>query len=365
MKFTIILFLLLFSLSIAKGQDSTIISPFVHQDMTITFSYYSPEAKSVRLVWEHEKYSKIAPSDMFFQKGEQGWWKLTVPPMPPDVYLYALMVNEIRQFDPLNPTYFYKDGRAFSLLTVPIFPTDTYHLPSKQDISGEIQNRTYFSKALNDVKEVNIYVPNNQFLNKTLPIIYLLHDENQNGNFWFLYGRIQFLLDHLIAEGKIPPLIAIMPDTSLPKAEKKNQKTNKTPNIDFVKDIVLSLTPEIPTWYPTVSKKASIIGIGLGAEKAIQLTLNYPEYFEFVGAFSGEVLSPKLIKEITQNSKKTNLLLTADALSGVQNPSLLHLQLQNSDIEHDNYQMKGINRNWVFWRHVLHDVFLPKVFAEK
>ncbi|GAB4330688.1 MAG: hypothetical protein OHK0038_05160 [Flammeovirgaceae bacterium] len=348
-----------------KAQDTTIISPFIHEDMKITFSYFSLDAKSVRLVWEHEKYTKIAPSEIFFQKGEKGWWKLTVPAMPPDLYLYALMVNEIRQFDPLNPSYFYKDGMAYSLLTVPIFPTDTYHLPSKQAFTGEIQNRTYFSKALNHIKEVNIYVPNNQFLNEALPVLYLLHDEKQNGNSWFLYGRIQWLLDHLIAEGKIPPLIAVMPDLSVPKPKKKNEKANNLPNPDLVKDIILSLSPELTNWFPTVSKKGSIVGIGLGATQAIQLALNYPENFEYLGAFSGNMLSPNLLKEVSQNTKKPKLFFTTDALSGVENPSLLHFQLQNSDIEHDNYQMTGISRNWVFWRHVLHDVFLPKVFSEK
>jgi hypothetical protein len=156
-----------------------------------------------------------------------------------------------------------------------------------------------------------------------------------------------------------------MPNTSLPKTNKSNQKNSKSTNSDLAKDIIQSLSIEMPTWFPTVNNKASIVGIGLGAEQAIQLIVSYPQYIENIGAFSSELLSPNLLKEIVHPPKKPNLILTADALSGVENPSLLHLQLQNSDIEHDNYQMKGINRNWVFWRHVLHDVFLPKIFEGK
>ncbi|MCS6832351.1 MAG: hypothetical protein NZ521_02150 [Flammeovirgaceae bacterium] len=329
--------------------------PCIEENMRITFSVNAPNAKEVRLIWETEKSNRIPSSELLFQQKDSGIWQLSIPPLPPDVYFYAFQIDAKHQRDMLNPNVFYKNGMPYSLLTVPIFAHDNYHAPIGEGIFyGEIQNRTYFSKKSNLTTEFNCYVPYREYWQDSLPIVFLLHDEQFRGTDWFLVGNIQWLLDHLLQKHAIQPALVVMPTLFL-SAKKKNSHAAS----GFQEEEIIQLITELWESFPQAERKAHLISIGTSAERSFRLCANYPHLFDKVAVLSGDIVRDETL--LHQISNKT--ILVADAMEGVATPAALHRQLEQKGIAHDNYQMRGIRRNWVFWKHVLYERFFPTILS--
>ena len=62
-----------------------------------------------------------------------------------------------------------------------------------------------------------------------LPVLYLIHAAGDNDTSWNRVGKAGDILDNLLAEGKIEPMIVVMPNGSIP--------TELFPD-ELVKDII-------------------------------------------------------------------------------------------------------------------------------
>src|SRR6476646_4493413 len=71
-------------------------SPEVHSDNSVTFRFRAINAQEVKL--EREGTEPVA-----MQKDESGVWSVTTPPLQPDYYGYAILVDGQRNIDPYNP----------------------------------------------------------------------------------------------------------------------------------------------------------------------------------------------------------------------------------------------------------------------
>src|SRR5437868_1289515 len=58
-----------------------------------------------------------------------------------------------------------------------------------------------------------IYLPADyETSNRTYPVVYLLHGYGDDQTGWLQFGEVNRYADKAIAEGKIPPMIIVMPD---------------------------------------------------------------------------------------------------------------------------------------------------------
>lgn len=113
------------------------------------------------------------------------------------------------------------------------------------------------------------------------PVLYLLHGANADENAWATNGKIQEKANRLIASGRIPPAIIVMPgcpsswwvDGSKDKAESA-----------FWNDVV----PAIAERYRTIEgRRGSVVsGLSMGGFGAVRYALKYPDRFAAVAALS-------------------------------------------------------------------------------
>src|SRR5688572_3846014 len=79
-----------------------------------------------------------------------------------------------------------------------------------------VLRKDFFSSTLNRTYEYNVYLPSGyEGSDARYPVIYLLHGRGDNMDGWL---EARAALDELIADGSIPPLIAVMPD--MPSSER-------------------------------------------------------------------------------------------------------------------------------------------------
>src|SRR5688572_26907115 len=77
---------------------------------------------------------------------------------------------------------------------------------------GKIDTITYASKTVGVTRRSLIYTPPGFSKKKKYPVLYLLHGIGGDEKEWLNGGKPQVILDNLYAEGKIAPMIVVLPN---------------------------------------------------------------------------------------------------------------------------------------------------------
>jgi enterochelin esterase-like enzyme len=77
---------------------------------------------------------------------------------------------------------------------------------------GKIDTITYQSKTVGNTRRALIYTPPGYSKSKKYPVLYLLHGIGGDEKEWYNGGSPQVILDNLYAQGKIVPMIVVLPN---------------------------------------------------------------------------------------------------------------------------------------------------------
>ena len=76
-----------------------------------------------------------------------------------------------------------------------------------------MRDETYYSTALGKNRRVLVYTPPSYDRSRApLPVLYLYHGFYDTRYSWVTEGRLAQILDNLLAEGKVVPMIVVVPD---------------------------------------------------------------------------------------------------------------------------------------------------------
>jgi enterochelin esterase family protein len=96
-----------------------------------------------------------------------------------------------------------------SLILVPGSILDVKNVPH-----GEVRTLTYHSAALNSERQVAVWTPPGYTdASQPLPVLYFYHGFGDTGRSALDQGRIPQIMDNLLAEKKIVPMLVVIPDT--------------------------------------------------------------------------------------------------------------------------------------------------------
>ena len=180
-----------------------LVTPDVHPDNSVTFRYRAPNALEVKLARE-------GTEPVAMQKDDQGVWSVTTAPLAPDYYGYSIIVDGVRSIDPYN----------HGLMPNLIAPGSYVHVPGPalpwevNDVPrGEVHHHFYSSTVAADDRDYYVYTPAgyDPAAKKTYPVLYLLHGYSDDASGWTAVGRANVIFDNLIAQGKVKPMIVVMP----------------------------------------------------------------------------------------------------------------------------------------------------------
>tara|TARA_R100000908_G_scaffold50441_1_gene25710 strand:- start:51884 stop:53005 length:1122 start_codon:yes stop_codon:yes gene_type:complete len=275
--------LLTANMAMAQWGGPVFESPVVHDDNTTTFSYYAPDADSVKLS------GQFMDGLADLTKNEEGLWSVTVGPIEPDMYPYNFIVNGVSVADPKNSLKFPNEGFQASIVEV---TGDEPLVHTIQDVPhGTVSYHLYTSPELGE-RPLVMYTPPGYEDNpdKEYPILYLLHGTTDTEETWTKVGRANIILDNLIAEGKAKEMIIAMPyGRAYPVISKSSGSLREWENLqEFKKDFMNNLMPYVEGNY-RVKKDAesrAIAGFSGGGGTSLYFGLNNQDLFSWVIGFA-------------------------------------------------------------------------------
>ncbi|MFD2744709.1 MULTISPECIES: alpha/beta hydrolase [Sphingobacterium] len=184
-------------------------------------------------------------------------------------------------------------------------------------VTGKIDTITYPSKTVGTERKALIYTPPSYSSNIKYPVLYLLHGIGGDEKEWFTHGVPHIILDNLYAEGKLEPMIVVLPNG---RAMQDDRATGNIMQEDKVKafatferDLIDDLIPFIEQHYSVEStpQKRAIAGLSMGGGQSLNFGLGNLDIFAWVGGFSSapNTKSPEQLVPDTELAKKQLKLL--------------------------------------------------------
>jgi enterochelin esterase family protein len=158
---------------------------------------------------------------------------------------------------------------------------------------GTVQTKEYKSKALGTSRKVVVYTPPGyEGSSQRYPVLYLLHGAGSTETSWTERGRANVILDNLIADGKLKPLVVVMPfgyAFARPAGGGRGDAAeNKQQREGFAKDFLEDVLPMIDSTFRVYLDRdhRAIAGLSLGGAQSLAIGLSHPDLFSRVAAFS-------------------------------------------------------------------------------
>ena len=199
-----------------------------------------------------------------------------------------------------------------SILEVPGQPPLIHEFQSVPH--GTVRHHWYTSKSLGVRRSLHVYTPPgyDQETKTRFSVLYLLHGSGDNDATWAVLGRAHLILDNLLAQGKVKPMIVVMTDGH---AYIPHLGGGATPNLtsrnvdDFGRDLLEDVLPFIEAEYRTKKERShrAIAGLSMGGGQSLTVGLNHLELFAWVGGFSTFLRNPEtVIAKTLADPKGTN-----------------------------------------------------------
>lgn len=353
-----------------RGRGPAVVSPEVGADKTVTLRYLAPNATQVTASGELDGQ----PHPM--TKGADGVWTVTIGPLAPDIYTYSFNVDGVVALDPrnVNTKYGYGNFGAVSIVEVPGDGPAFYD--TKDVPHGEVRIRPYTSKTLGVTRTVWVYTPPSYDKGSNFPVLYLLHGAGDIESGWTMIGRMNNILDNLIAEGKAKPMVVVMPLGHTIQSFWTGPAKSAGPAFGgpqaqtsalspFANDLLNDVMPLIESTYK-VSKKAddrAIAGLSMGGGQTVNVAFNRPELFRYVGLMSPAVNGNMeqqyaVFKDPSTVNKQFKLLWMSvgkdDTLVGAGDKAFEEA-LTKDNVKHSFHYVDG-RHEWTVWRHHLNEL---------
>jgi enterochelin esterase-like enzyme len=353
------------------NQAAIVTSPEIAADRHVTFRLLAPKASEVSLIGEFVQGSKSLTKD------DNGTWSVTVGPVAPEMYHYNLVVDGVRIIDPSNPRL--KTGSTPStLMSILDVRGDHPRFFDAQTVPhGEIRTHWYQSKSLNALRRVNVYTPPgyDEVRQNRYPVLYLLHGANLDETAWTRFGRVNLILDNLLAAGKVQSFIVVMPfgygvaSDAMPQAQSGGPSQN---TILFGRDLLEDVIPLIESRYrvSTSRDQRAIMGLSMGGGQALGIGLSHLELFSYVGGFSAALRPAEFEKTFASiignpdaTNKKLHLLWIGCGTEDGLFPAAKGFSefLDQHNIRH-TFHTSGGAHTFMVWRNYLNDV-APLLFS--
>jgi enterochelin esterase family protein len=262
------------------AQGRRVVSPEVAEGK-VSFRILAPEAEAVRL--SGSDIPSVGRGIDMTKDGE-GVWEATLE-VRPGYYRYRFEVDGVPVVDPLNPATSESNSTTWSLVGVPGATwMDTREVPH-----GAVAEVVYYSSALKKFRRMHVYTPPGyQAGEGKFPVFYLLHGASDSDDSWTSVGRAGFILDNLIAEGKVVPMVVVMPAGHT----RAFSFGGPRPTVDeFARDFLDDLMPYIEAHYRvyTDRKHRAMAGLSMGGGQTLNIGIPNLEKFAYLGVFSSGI----------------------------------------------------------------------------
>lgn len=360
--------------------------PRVDSESRVQIRIKAPDATKVKVnFWSGPK--------MDMEKQADGYWTVTTPPQAPGLHYYTINIDGVEVSDPASHAFF-GGSKDASAVEVPEAGA-TYYLP--QDVPhGQIREIWYNSSVTGTWRHALVYTPPDYDKKSSVryPVLYLQHGGGEDETGWDKQGRVNFILDNLIAAKQAKPMLIVMANGYARRAGQTQPAPGGPPNGSadmmramqtmmsaFEDDLTKVLIPYIDGNFRTIADRdhRAMAGLSMGGMQTFMVTFNHLDMFSYIGGFSGaggmsmrggpapdvKTLYNGALADPAAFAKRVHLLWVG---VGTEEPAQMkagiegfHKLLQDGKIEHVFYESPGTAHEWQTWRRDMKD-FAPRLF---
>lgn len=383
----LVILLVFFNVSIVLGQEAIfssteITSPTINEDHSVTFQIKAADANELFIMgdWLPKENNKVKPIPMV--KDTNGIWTYTSTPITSDLHTYNIIIDGLITTDPNNAFVMRDVSSIMNFFLIPGGNTDYYKI---NDVAhGSVTKRWYFSKGLDKNRRLSVYTPPGYEQNALkYPILYLLHGAGGDEEAWLSLGRLSQILDNLIAQGKIKPMIVVMPNGNVIQQAAPGEgaegyykpqfmlpKTMDGTYIATFNDIMEFIDNNYSV--KKGKENTAIAGLSMGGFHTLHISRFYSDTFDYIGLFSPAILPLKDTNSPVFSSIDKTLVAQYNSgyklyWIGIGKEDFLYNHVNNYrskldslEIPYEYYESEG-GHTWKNWRDYLL-MFLPKLF---
>jgi enterochelin esterase-like enzyme len=267
--------------------------PQVNSQGYARFRIAAPDAKSVVV----SLGLGGAKGGTVLTKVEDGSWKGTTAGAMDEGFHYYHVTVDGGVFNDPGALNFYGSTRWESGIEIPAHDQDFYAL--KDVPHGNVQQILFPSKSTNTSRRAYVYTPPSYHKDKSksYPVLYLQHGWGEDETAWSNQGRVNLIMDNMIAEGKIKPFIIVMTYGMTNEIKFGGMASFKIDGFQTV--LVDELIPYVDTNFRTIAKQThrAMAGLSMGGMETKMITINKPEVFSHYALLSGGTYKAEEIKD--------------------------------------------------------------------
>ncbi|MFL9831393.1 alpha/beta hydrolase-fold protein [Flavobacterium sp. ST-87] len=229
---------------------------------------------------------------------------------------------------------------------------------------GKIDTISYDSKTVGTTRKALVYTTPGFSKSNKYPVLYLLHGIGGDEKEWLKGGSPQVILDNLYAEGKIKPMIVVMPNGRAIKDDRATGNIMAPDKVQgfttFERDLLDDLIPFIEKTYPTLTDRENraIAGLSMGGGQSLNFGLGNLDKFAWVGGFSSapNTKLPEVLVPNPEEAKKQLKLLwisCGDADGLLNFSKRTHDYLLQNNVPHVYYLEPG-GHDFKVWKNGLY-----------
>lgn len=344
---------------------------------TVLLSYYNSDAELVEVEYctiDGENRIPLKDGDAFVYKtrkvamvkGSDDYWRVSIDPGIGyhDIFYYVDGVKTIHTQAP----YGYDGDSLYNFIDL----TENSEFQLQDVPHGRITRELYHSSITNRLRACWVYTPPEyETSNESYPTLYVQHGGGEDEICWFQSGKLDILMDNLIATGKVNPMI-IIANNGYAMKELDDSHIIEC-KLDEI--IVNECLPFIERQYRTKSdrKYRAVAGLSMGGGHARRLAFAHPEVFANVGMFSSFEGFPTSVKgydfsSVMKDSDSFNSLMDQVIVTcGDGDPRIVKTKTDVEYLQHKGYdivfqEFMG-HHEWNVWRESI-SFFIKKLFKE-
>ncbi len=331
----------LFSCNIAFAQTDKVVEDFepsevnqqgkeypqVNSEGRVRVRIEAPQANNVQLDIGAVKYD--------LTKDEDGVWIGESAPQDEGFHYYQLNIDGASVPDP-GTKYFYGASRWGSGIEIPAHDQEFYAL--KNVPHGQVRELQYYSDVQESMRRCFVYTPPGYEKNvdKRYPVLYLQHGGGENETGWSNQGKVNLIMDNLLAEGEVEPFIIVMDNGSWYRPRGERPAPRDTTQNDererswppkgwadgFMNVLLKDIIPMIDSKFRTIpnQENRAMAGLSMGGMQTRIITLNNPDVFSHVGMFSGGSISVEDVENAPDFKENVKLVFISYGSRELENP---------------------------------------------
>ena len=343
--------------------------PKVDKEHRAYFRVVAPDAHRVQVDICGKKY------DM--RRDQQGVWCAVTDPLVVGFHYYFINIGGMNVIDPATETFFGCNRQAGGI-EIPEGPEGDYYRPQQGIAHGQVRSIYYYAKATEEWRHALVYTPAEyEKGKKRYPVLYLQHGMGEDETGWSKQGRMQHIMDNLIASGEAVPMIVVMEsgDIKAPFKGGDNRQGFSQYGASFYKVMTNDLITTIDSKFRTLRDRdhRAMAGLSWGGHQTFDVVLSHMDLFAWMGAFSGAIfgLDVKtayngIFTRPDEFNRKIHYLFLMSGTEGMDKmfgTKKLVDELNNQGIHAHYYESTGTDHEWLTWRRGLRQ-FVPHLFKK-